>query len=521
MAGRWAGAAALLVVGAWTMARAEMLPVSAARRALGDVRVANRLPPWLRTAAAFDAAVARATPQGPVVRVVQRDADLETFAPTDRARRPNRGLFLQGPGFSADLFVDHRLGGCVAADCMRPMIATHVARGDVLIWQRTVTLPLGPGGQALLVREGRLRLIWAVPYQLRVAVVRVEADVDVMADLLPALRMVTEGLRRLGPVLGSPRAEALREGLANMPPADVRWAARREQADHRGPSCPIAEVYSRLAGDATRAALLADVFLATADPVARRALLECAVPVEEAARDVALPALLDDELPIQDYGSDAVARHSPLILRLVVPDAPRRAARAFPANPRIRVEVIDEAELKVTIRPPAEAVASSLSPEDRARLLAPSRRLEVNAPAIAAQAERLTKSLGEARPEAVAARVIDWVHRHVRYTIDPLDPGAAATLQSGEGDCSEYAALTVALLRAAGVPARVVSGLTVEGDALVAHAWVEFYDGQAFREVDPTANRMEVDAGYLPATLPELLPVDGDGLVRVVAVEGG
>ena len=36
---------------------------------------------------------------------------------------------------------------------------------------------------------------------------------------------------------------------------------------------------------------------------------------------------------------------------------------------------------------------------------------------------------------------------------------------------------------------------------MVAHAWVAWHDGERFREVDPTNDRLDVDASYLPASV--------------------
>jgi transglutaminase-like putative cysteine protease len=99
----------------------------------------------------------------------------------------------------------------------------------------------------------------------------------------------------------------------------------------------------------------------------------------------------------------------------------------------------------------------------------------------------------EAVPEAVA-----WVSRQLTYV-----PGATAVHTSaveawdgGEGVCQDFAHLTLALLRAMGVPGRYCSGYVhPDGDAEVgqtvagqSHAWIEHWCGE-WEAIDPTAGQ--------------------------------
>lgn len=77
-----------------------------------------------------------------------------------------------------------------------------------------------------------------------------------------------------------------------------------------------------------------------------------------------------------------------------------------------------------------------------------------------------------------AARALyDWMAAHLHYDAGRLASDdvqtPAQTLHAGSGVCRDLAALYVSLLRAAGVPARLVIGHTDEGF----HAWAEFYGG--------------------------------------------
>ena len=69
-----------------------------------------------------------------------------------------------------------------------------------------------------------------------------------------------------------------------------------------------------------------------------------------------------------------------------------------------------------------------------------------------------------------------------------------------KGDCTEHSLLSVALLRAAGIPARRVDGVVymVNEDgvpALYWHEWVEAYVGE-WTQLDPTFNQTVADATH-------------------------
>jgi len=100
---------------------------------------------------------------------------------------------------------------------------------------------------------------------------------------------------------------------------------------------------------------------------------------------------------------------------------------------------------------------------------------------------------GQLRGESVAETVksiYDWVKQNIRYAgFIADDLGAAYALRERRGDCTEYAYLTVALARAAGVPARAVGGYVLEQDSTLRasdyHNWAEVYVDGAWLLVDP------------------------------------
>ena len=105
---------------------------------------------------------------------------------------------------------------------------------------------------------------------------------------------------------------------------------------------------------------------------------------------------------------------------------------------------------------------------------------------------------------AFAARLNEWVHHAMRYGFGATDTrtSASAALAGGVGLCQDYAHIMVAMCRAAGVPARYVSGhMLGEGGS---HAWAEVLvpEGDAFATYgfDPT-NRRRPGLDYLVVAL--------------------
>ncbi|WP_307453972.1 MULTISPECIES: transglutaminase family protein [Microbacterium] len=91
-------------------------------------------------------------------------------------------------------------------------------------------------------------------------------------------------------------------------------------------------------------------------------------------------------------------------------------------------------------------------------------------------------------PREAVERIPAWVFEHLSYVPGSSGPTDTAvdTLRAGEGVCRDYAHLTVALLRASGVPARLVSAFAPGLEPMDFHAVVEaFVDGR-WEVVDAT-----------------------------------
>ncbi len=96
---------------------------------------------------------------------------------------------------------------------------------------------------------------------------------------------------------------------------------------------------------------------------------------------------------------------------------------------------------------------------------------------------------------AAAQEISAWVRAKVTYVSGStsVTTTAAAAWEQGQGVCQDLSHITLGALRAAGVPARYVSGyLHPKSDAPLgevvkgqSHAWVEYYSGQ-WVAMDPT-----------------------------------
>jgi transglutaminase-like putative cysteine protease len=114
--------------------------------------------------------------------------------------------------------------------------------------------------------------------------------------------------------------------------------------------------------------------------------------------------------------------------------------------------------------------------------------------------------------------VVRWVHEHLTYELTPTALSTLEILERRRGDCKAYSALTVALLRALGVPAQLEEGLLAMGDVLGAHAWVRYHDGTGVREIDPTSNQLVVGSGHIPLSVADVVGLVASQRLRVVEV---
>jgi len=146
-----------------------------------------------------------------------------------------------------------------------------------------------------------------------------------------------------------------------------------------------------------------------------------------------------------------------------------------------------------------EALAYFLQPSDN--LTYYNRGIQSNNQAIINQAQAITNGLATDYEKAKAIHV--WVASNVWYDWDLWAKAqkdndwayvndastAAKVLNSKRTLCGGYTHLTVALLRAAGIPAKFVNGTYIKDDDAFNHAWYEAYVDGRWIIGDSTADR--------------------------------
>lgn len=74
---------------------------------------------------------------------------------------------------------------------------------------------------------------------------------------------------------------------------------------------------------------------------------------------------------------------------------------------------------------------------------------------------------------------------------------AREILATKEGVCRDHAILAGTLLRAAGIPTKFANGLVLYNGSYYYHAWVEFWDGEAWIGMDTTRPALRLGTGYI------------------------
>jgi len=102
-----------------------------------------------------------------------------------------------------------------------------------------------------------------------------------------------------------------------------------------------------------------------------------------------------------------------------------------------------------------------------------------------------TALAGETNPYWIGRRIFNYVIDHIEYELAGGWNIAPTVLDRGNGSCSEYSFVYIAMCRAAGLPARFAGSVVVRGDDAcwdeVFHRWVEIYlPGFGWIPVDPS-----------------------------------
>ena len=147
----------------------------------------------------------------------------------------------------------------------------------------------------------------------------------------------------------------------------------------------------------------------------------------------------------------------------------------------VRRELLPGAEAAACAGP-ADALASTPYVQAKnARISEQAAAISQNAPSAVARVRALSR----------------WVYEHVEKRPVLGIPDALTTLETLRGDCNEHAALFAALARAAGIPTRIVAGVTLLQDAFYYHAWNEVCLDGRWLSIDTTRDQIPADLSHI------------------------
>ncbi len=178
---------------------------------------------------------------------------------------------------------------------------------------------------------------------------------------------------------------------------------------------------------------------------------------------------------------------------------------------------LKEGEVVVTVRPVAAPTGVKFPYEGKdsnaLEAMKPTRFVQSDYNDIIALAKR---AVGETKDAAEAVKKIEsFVSGYIENRSLSVGYASAAEVAvSKVGDCTEFAVLTAAMCQAAGIPARVVSGLVYvksfggRENVFGGHMWVEAYVGDKWIGLDATKTPKGFDAGHIALAIGNGEPVD-------------
>jgi transglutaminase-like putative cysteine protease len=201
-----------------------------------------------------------------------------------------------------------------------------------------------------------------------------------------------------------------------------------------------------------------------------------------------------------------------VVYRVKTPDA---ATFLVPEDARQRVLARTATTVDIEVRA-GPSTTTTLSGAAKTRALSATPYEAVTDPRIQRAAKEATR--GAVDDADRVARLSAFVFRHVaKKGLDRGYAPAIATLESRAGDCTEHSVLLSALLRAVGIPTRIVDGVVVDHDRAGYHEWVEVNLGRGFVAVDPTFNAWPAGPERLKLAEGSTLPDEQLGLSLAAA----
>lgn len=166
--------------------------------------------------------------------------------------------------------------------------------------------------------------------------------------------------------------------------------------------------------------------------------------------------------------------------------------------------------------------------------LSPTGQVQADNPAIRNRARELTAG---AKTEFDAVqRILTWVVDNMRYVLTPKQYDAMWSFEGGTGNCQNYSHLAAALMRAVGIPVRIVNGVTLKQPydinigreiftikmAQGRHSWIEVYfPDLGWVPFDPQQTQLYVSNRFIRIeTGLDNNETTNDGLIRWTQMQG-
>lgn len=154
----------------------------------------------------------------------------------------------------------------------------------------------------------------------------------------------------------------------------------------------------------------------------------------------------------------------------------------------------------ITVHPPSPLSSPGVTIGEAAKQMPQWTRADTYIPSDSARFKTLAKQVvgKRTRVRDAAFAVQDWVvNRMTPNAGIGVLRDASEVMSSKEGVCRDYAILTATLLRAAGVPTRLCSGLVSLDGPFYYHAWVEVWNGKQWIGVDSTVRERQISAAHI------------------------
>ncbi|MFX0063965.1 MAG: transglutaminase family protein [Candidatus Hermodarchaeota archaeon] len=140
---------------------------------------------------------------------------------------------------------------------------------------------------------------------------------------------------------------------------------------------------------------------------------------------------------------------------------------------------------------------SSLAQKDLEPFLKPEKGIESDYPKIIEFANQIQAM----NTSDFVLKAVKEIQKQLKYEIQKGEFGAKWAIETGRGDCTEFAALLVALCRAKNIPARTIAGFASNGTKWERHAAVEVFLGGQWIPIDPSIISLKPFFGLRPTTL--------------------